>query len=93
MCPCGEGLVGLDLSMLWRPEIRGLTVTVLAMLVMWLLFAAAKGRGQARRPQRTETLDRVPKRQPNVSDIVQQIADDNARLRKELERQKPRWRF
>jgi hypothetical protein len=83
MCPCGEGL-GLDLSMLWRPEIRGLTVTVLAMLVMWLLFAAAKGRGQARRPQR---------REPNVSDIVQQIADDNARLRKELERQKPRWRF
>ncbi len=85
MCPCGEGL-GLDLSMLWRPEIRGLTVTVLAMVVMWLMFIAAKGR-------RRVTLDRVPKRQPNVSDIVQQIADDNARLRKELERQKPRWRM
>lgn len=85
MCPCGEGLVGLDLSMLWRPEIRGLTVTVLAMLVMWLLFAAAKGRSQARAPRQ--------RREPNVSDIVQQIADDNARLRKELERQKPRWRF
>lgn len=83
MCPCGEGL-GLDLSMLWRPEIRGLTVTVAVMAVMWLMFIAAKGRSQARAPRR---------REPNVSDIVQQIADDNARLRKEIERQKPRWRF
>ncbi len=83
MCPCGEGL-GLDLSMLWRPEIRGLTVTVAAMAVMSLMFLSEKGRSQARARRR---------REPNVSDIVQQIADDNARLRKELERQKPRWRF
>jgi len=83
MCPCGD-LAGLDLSMLVRPEVRPLFWTVVAMVWMTVLFAMAKtGKRQAIRKHR----------EPGVADIVQAIAEDNAKLRKELERNKPRWRF
>jgi hypothetical protein len=83
MCPCGDFGIGLDLSMLVRPEVQPLFWTVLAMVVMFMIFLSARGRQQPAKKHR----------EPGVGDIVQQIAEDNARLRKELERNKPRWRF
>jgi hypothetical protein len=84
MCPCGEFGIGLDLSMLVRPEIRPLFWTVVFMVWAYLIFLGARGKQQ--HPAKKH-------REPGVGDIVQQIAEDNARLRKEIERQKPRWRF
>jgi hypothetical protein len=81
MCPCGD--IGLDLSMLVRPEVRPLFWTVVVMVGMFFMFLLARGERRSVKKHR----------EPQIADIVHSIAEDNARLRKELERTKPRWRF